>query len=266
VTEAASLALDAAATEVSPSNSLTSLLRADMTAQLRSYMSLVLNFALPNILLVAVSLGKNSTAKVQKLGGPYFIVELALTVGLVSIGSIAYSMSIAQDRDRGVLQRLRVTPAPTWTIMASRWIVQLAAVVVMSVEVLVVAGLLENVTLSAGRYVLTVLVAMLGITVFLSIGQAIAGLIPSADTLSAAGRLVYVPLILLSLFGQSDIFGTTFEMVSRWSPGGCLETLLASAMGATAWSGQAWEALFASFAYTVVFAVVGIRWFRWTAQ
>ena len=244
------------------SSSLKVLLRADSTAQVRTPLSLVITFALPLILLVATGLGKNSAA----LGGPEFRISLALTVGLVSIGTVGYSLAIARDRDTGVLQRLRVTPAPTWTIMVSRWMVQLGAVLVMAIVVLVVAALFVGVTLPPQDYLFTVLVALLGSAVFLSIGQAIAGLIASADTLNAAGRLLYVPLIGLSLFGDSDRLGTTVELVSRWSPGGCLETLLSAAMGASAWSGQSWGALFASFGYTVVFGVIGIRWFRWVSH
>ena len=244
------------------SSSLTVLLRADSTAQVRNPLSLVITFGVPLILLVATGLGKNSAA----LGGPEFRISLALTVGLVSIGTVGYSLAIARDRDGGVLQRLRVTPAPTWTIMVSRWIVQLGAVLVMAIVVLVVAAVFLHITLSPQEYLFTVLVALLGSAVFLSIGQAIVGLIASADTLNAAGRLLYVPLIGLSLFGNTDRLGTTVEMVSRWSPGGCLETLLSAAMGATAWSGQSWGALFASFGYTVVFAVIGIRWFRWVSH
>jgi len=244
------------------SSSLKVLLRADSTAQVRTPLSLVITFALPLILLVATGLGKNSAA----LGGPEFRISLALTVGLVSIGTVGYSLAIARDRDTGVLQRLRVTPAPTWTIMVSRWMVQLGAVLIMAIVVLVVAALFVGVTLPPQDYLFTVLVALLGSAVFLSIGQAIAGLIASADTLNAAGRLLYVPLIGLSLFGDSDRLGTTVELVSRWSPGGCLETLLSAAMGASAWSGQSWGALFASFGYTVVFGVIGIRWFRWVSH
>ena len=244
------------------SSSLKFLLRADITAQVRTSMSLVLTFALPLILLVATGLGKRSVA----LGGPQFRISLALTVGLVSIGTVGYSLSIARDRDTGVFQRLRVTPAPTWIIMGSRWIVQLGAVLVMAVAVLVVAGLFMGVTLPPQDYLFTVLVALLGSAVFLSIGQAIVGLIASADTLNAAGRLLYVPLIGLSLFGNTDRLGTTVELVSRWSPGGCLETMLSAAMGATAWTGQSWGALFASAGYTVVFGVIGIRWFRWVSH
>ena len=244
------------------SSSLKVLLRADGTTQVRTPLSLVITFALPLILLVATGLGKNSAA----LGGPEFRISLALTVGLVSIGTVGYSLATARDRDTGVFQRLRVTPAPTWTIMVSRWIVQLGAVLAMAIVVLVVAALFVGITLPPLDYLFTVLVALLGSAVFLSIGQAIVGLIASADTLNAAGRLLYVPLIALSLFGNSDRLGTTVEQVSRWSPGGCLETLFSAAMGATAWNGQCWEALFASLGYTVVFGVIGIRWFRWISH
>lgn len=244
------------------SSSLKVLLRADVTAQVRAPFSLVLTFALPLILLVATGLGKNSAA----LGGPEFRISLALTVGLVSIGTVGYSLSIARDRDIGVFQRLRVTPTPTWAIMVSRWIVQLGAVLVMAIVVLLIAAVFLGIALPPQDYVFTVLVTLLGSAVFLSIGQAIVGLIASADTLQAAGRLLYVPLIGLSLFGDTDRLGTAVQMASRWSPGGCLETLLSAAMGATAWSGQTWGALFASLGYTVVFAVIGIRWFRWVSR
>jgi len=242
--------------------SLKVLLRADVTAQVRAPLSLVFTLALPLILLVTTGLGKNSTVLV----GPGFRISLALTVGLVSIGTVGYSLSIARDRDIGVFQRLRVTPTPTWAIMVSRWIVQLGAVLVMDIVVLLVAAVFLGMTLSPQAYVFTILVTLLGSAVFLSIGQAIVGLIASADTLQAAGRLLYVPLIALSLFGNTDRFGTAVQMVSRWSPGGCLETLLSAAMGASASSDQTWGALFASLGYTVVFAVIGIRWFRWVSR
>lgn len=244
------------------SASLTALLRADVEAQLRTYRSLIITFALPLIMLLVTGAGKRSSA----LGDADFRIALALTVGMVSTGTIGYSLAVARDRDGGVFQRLRVTPTPTWVIMASRWIVQLVQVFIMAVVVLAVGAIFVNVTLPAQDYVFTVLVALVGSAVFLSIGQAIAALIPSADTLNAMGRLLYVPLIGLSVFGNSDLLGTTFEMVSRWSPGGCLETMFSATMGSAPWTGETWAALLASFAYTVVFASVGVRWFRWGSR
>lgn len=247
----------------SPLSALKVLLRADAVVQARSYRSLLITFALPGFLLVVSSQGGK---RVAALGGRTILVALVLTLGLVSIGALGYALSIATDRDRGVLQRLRVTPAPAWAIMGSRWIVQVASALLMSVVVFVVASFVDGITLSFAQYVLTLLVAVLGAAIFLSIGQAVAGLIASAETLNATGRLIYVPLVGLSFFGHSTALGTTFEMVSRWSPGGCLETLFTVTLGAGGWTGESWGALAAGLAYTAAFAAVGVRWFRWTGR
>ena len=72
--------------------------------------------------------------------------------------------------------------------------------------------------------------------------------------------------ITLGIFGHSTIFGTTFETISRWSPGGAVATLLAGAMQPAAWSADTWWALLASVLYAVVFAGIGIRWFQWSSR
>ncbi len=143
-----SASMDPAATDASWLTPLKVLLRADITVQLRSYRSLFLSFALPLLVLIITSSGGKRAAK---LGGTAVVVQLALTVGLVSICAIGYSTSVARDRDKGIFQRLRVTPAPTWTIMGSRWIVQVAAVLVMSVVVLVAAAVIVGVDALGGR-------------------------------------------------------------------------------------------------------------------
>jgi len=75
-----------------------------------------------------------------------------------------------------------------------------------------------------------------------------------------------LPLFALGLFGQSTIFGTTFELISRWSPGGTVETLPSGAMNPSSCSSDTWLALAVSTAYSVVFAGIGIRWFQWGAR
>ena|SRR5438094_2972215 len=91
-------------------------------------------------------------------------------------------------------------------------------------------------------------------------------LIKSPDAVNAVGRLSYLPLFALGLFAHSTIFGTTFETIARWSPGGAVVTLLAGAMQPAAWSADTWWALLASVFYAVVFAGIGIRWFQWSTR
>jgi len=230
--------------------------------QLRNNRALLLSFALPLVVLFALFTSKFYTA----LGDRQFRVAAVLTLGMASIAILGYSMTVARDREKGVFQRLRVTPAPTWTIMTSRLLVQVAAILVMTVLVLVAAALFEGFSLTAEAYVLTFICVIFSSTLFLGVGQALAGLVKSAETLNAVGRIAYLPLFALGLFGQSTIFGTTFELISRWSPGGTVETLLTGAMNPSSWNSDTWLALAASTAYSVVFAGIGIRWFQWGAR
>ena len=241
---------------------LRSLLQADLTVQLRNGRALLLTFFPP----LAVLYGLSAAKRGAQLGGPIVNVALALTLGIALIAILGYTASVARDRELGVFQRLRVTPAPPWTIMVSRLAVQIVSMLAMSVVVLVAAAIIENVRLDPAAYLLTLVVVIFSSAVFLGVGQALVGLIKSTDTVNAVGRLSFLPLVALGVFAHSTIFGTTFETIARWSPGGAVATLLAGAMRPVAWSGDSWWAFLASVLYAIVFAGIGIRWFQWSAR
>lgn len=241
---------------------LKALLQADVTVQLRNPRALVLMVLPPLVILYALSAGKRST----QFGSPMFKVAAALTLGIASIAILGYTATVARDRELGVFQRLRVTPAPTWAIMVSRLAVQILSMLVMTVVVLAAAAIVEKLSLDPAAYLLTILVVIFSSAVYLGVGQALVGLISSANTVNAVGRLSFLPLYALGLFGHSDIFGTTFETIARWSPAGAVATLLSGAMNPAAWSSETWWALMASVAYSIVFAGIGIRWFQWSTH
>src|SRR5438128_4931254 len=115
---------------------LTALLRADFTLQLRNGRALVLALLPPLVLLYAQFAGKRGV----QLGDPVFRVATSITFGIASIAILGYTATVARDREKGVFQRLRVTPAPTWTIMVSRLAVQLVSMLVMKVVVVLAAA------------------------------------------------------------------------------------------------------------------------------
>ncbi len=246
----------------SPASAFVALLQADSSVQVRNGRAWLLSLALPLIVLYALFAGKR--ARTEALGAPTVRLAVAIMVGMSALAVLGYSLSVARDREKGVFQRLRVTPAPTWTIMGSRLVVQVGAILVMAVVVLVAGAVFENISLSIGGYVLTIAVAMLSSALYLSIGQAFAGLVTSADTINAMGRFVLIPLVGLGLLSHFNVFGQTFETVARWSPGGTVTTMLAAAMQPHTWTGETWWAIVAGCAYTVVCVWAGIRWFRWS--
>jgi ABC-2 type transport system permease protein len=240
---------------------LTSLIDADLRVQLRNGRALVIGLLLPLVLMYVLGVGKRGA-----IFPPNFRLALAISLGITSVAVLGYTMTVARDREAGVFQRLRVTPAPTWAIMGSRLAVQVASIVVMTVVVFIVGGVILDLTLSPGAYALTIGVAILGAAEFLSVGQMIVGLMKSAETVNAIGRLLFLPLFALGMFGNVSVFGTALETVARWSPGGALIDMLVGAMAPATWNADNWWSVLVSLGYAFAFAAVGIRWFQWQTR
>ena len=160
---------------------------------------------------------------------------MAIALALVSNSILGYAPTVARDREQGVFQRLRVTPAPTWTIMTSRLAMQALANLLITVIVVIVGTRMHHVSLSAGTYGLVLLVSIVGGAVFLSIGQALVGLVKSTDSINAAGRVLTIGLVLLSTLAQAGTLGSAWESISRWSPVGVVMTLFAAVLNLSAW-------------------------------
>jgi ABC-2 type transport system permease protein len=243
-----------------------SLLRADFTVLLRSGRTLLLNIVLPVFILVITGLQTGKGAGASPLGGALFSIGLALTYGLMSSSLIGYSLTVARDREAGIFQRLRVTPAPTWAIMSSRLLVQIVLDVIMTVIVVIIGTIIHNLALTAGEVLLIFVVSIAGGAMFLAIAQAIVGLVRSAAVVNALGRVLYVVLLLLGLLGSSGILGTTVKGISNWTPVGAMITLYGGVLDLTKWDWTDTDAVIATLGYIVVGAFVGIRWFRWESR
>lgn len=239
-----------------------SLLRADAIVLMRSRIATVLSLALPVVIIIVTSFNKN----VNRLGNPSLVIGLAITLGLLASCLLGYSLGLARDREIGVLQRLRVTPAPTWTIMTSRIVVQIVTNLISSLIVLIVGVILHGLAPSFGQYVLVLVVAVLGAAVFLSIGQALVGLVPSTGAINAIGRILFILLVLVGILGGTGVLGDVIKSIAGWTPVGALMTLFSDVLNGTGWSDQDLYALLASLGYVIVFAFIGIRWFRWEAR
>ena len=241
---------------------MSSLLRADALVLLRNKVSMTLSLLLPIVILVATTFGKTRS----RLGGPELIIGLALTLGLLTSCLLGYSLSLAHDREVGVLQRLRVTPSPTWIIMTSRIVIQVATNLIASVIVVIVGAILHGLSLNPAQYALVLAIAALGAANILAIGQALVGLVKSTAAINAIGRLLFIVLVLLGILGGTGILGDTIKAIAAWSPVGALMTLFSDVLDKAAWGAQDGYSLLASLGYILVFSFIGIRWFRWDSQ
>jgi ABC-2 type transport system permease protein len=124
---------------------LSSLLRAVFTTQWRNRRSVMLVVLVPIVILISWK------GLVEKFGGT-FVLSNCITIGLNAIGLMGYSNAIARDRDKGVFQRLRVAPIPSWSIMMSRLLVQLAMILIVTTAIFVVGNNYDKISLSPSGY------------------------------------------------------------------------------------------------------------------
>jgi len=238
---------------------LSALLRADFTTQWRNRRSFILILIVPVIILIS---WKGIIDKV----GAAFALSSCITIGLIAIGLMGYSNAIARDRDKGIFQRLRVAPVPSWSIMASRLAVQLAMILLVTIAVFLGGYYFDHITISPVGYALTLLTAFVGGAVYLGLGQVIVGLIRNPETVNSTTRLVYFMFIMVGMFGEFGILGKELQQVVVWSPYGTVEKILSGSMQPSTWTHDTSTALLVTFLYAAVFFVVGIKRFQWSGR
>ena len=238
---------------------LTALLRADFTTLWRNRRAVVMVFLVPIVLLIS---WKPFVAK----NGAAFVLSNSLTYGLIAIGLMGYTNSIARDRDKGIFQRLRVAPAPNWTIMISRIVVQLSMIALVTTAIFIVGWDYDKITLNPAGYALTYLTAIVGGAVYLALGQIIVGLIKNPETVNSTSRLVYFSFVIVGIFGGMGMLGKQIQEITQWSPYGTVKTILAVGMVPGSWTMDSTYALLATLGYTLVFATIGIKNFKWNTK
>lgn len=244
------------------SAALSALLSADLKTQWRNRRSVILLLIVPVIILIS---WKGLIEHMGKAGGP-FALSSCITIGLTAVGLMGYSNAIARDRDKGVFQRLRVTPVPTWSIMGSRLIIQLLMILLLTTFVFIVGSEYDKVTLSPAGYALTYITAFIGGALYLGLGQMIVGMVKNAETVNSTTRLVYFLFIMVGMFGDLGVLGNKLKDIIKWSPYGTVKTILAASMEPSNWDNHATMALLATIAYAILFSFLGIKNFKWNSQ
>jgi len=249
-------------TNTLPSSSavFSQLLKADFTTIWRNRRASALVILVPTIILVSWK------GLIDKVGGA-FVLANCITIGLTAIGLMGYSNTIARDRDKGIFQRLRVAPVPTWTIMASRLTVQLIMIIITTLILFIVSYEFDGIKdISAAGYICGMLMAIVGGAVYLSLGQVIVGLVTNPETVNVVTRLVYFTFIMIGMFGELGDLGKQMGIGVKWSPYGTVKHILSAAFTPSTWDQHSSTALLVTMGYTIVFIFFGIKWFRWNTK
>ena len=235
------------------------LLRADLKTQWRNRRAVILSLLVPVIILYSWK-----PLVTEKVISGAVALASCTTIGLMAIGLMGYTNSVARDRDKGIFLRLRVAPLPAWTIMISRLFVQLLMILLVTIFVLLAGYFLEGITIPAEGYALAFIAAIVGAAVYLALGQVIVGLIKNPEIVNATTRLVYFVFIMTGMLGQFGMLGDAVQTSIKWSPYGTVQTILSASMEPSKWTNATTEALLVTIGYAVVLATIGIRKFQWS--
>ena len=233
----------------------------------------VFTFALPVILLVIF--GQVFRGDIANTGVPvvqYFTAGI-IASGVMSVTFVGLGVSIAAERDSGVLKRLAGTPLPPAAYFAGKAI---AAMVITCAEVacmLAIGAALLGVHLPAtpGRWITFSWVLALGVAACGLAGIAISSLPRTAASASAVVNLPYLVLSFISgVYFVFTALPPSLQHIAAWFPlkwlsQGLQSVFLPGALLA-AEPAHSWEhgrVALVLGAWLVVSLVICVRTFRW---
>jgi ABC-2 type transport system permease protein len=107
------------------------------------------------------------------------------------------AITLVNRREMGLLKRLRLSPLPTWMLLAAIFINSMIIALIQIVLVLLVGWIGYGVT-GPHDALLFVLVLIVGMLSFTALGVAISTLVPNADSAGPIVSLVFFILVALS--------------------------------------------------------------------
>ncbi len=250
----------------SPAGTFAALTRAEFTAYTRSARTLLWTVLLPLLILVLGEVGV--PAALRHTAAPVLQGSAsAITAGIFALGLFGYATVLANYRDRGVFQRLRCSPAPTWQLLAARLLVQLVGVVAQAIIVFAAARAVYGFApgwAGAGLAAAAVLVAGLAA---LAVGQVVAALARSAGSVTGVARVLLFAFFLLEgAFVSTQSWPAWLLHTANWTPVRMTLNLLTAGVVRQHWGAADDRYLLGLLAWVVVLGYVGLSRFRWDPE
>ena len=127
-----------------------------------------------------------------------YYVPAIVSLAVISATLQSLAINLAQDRERGLLKRVRGTPLPTATFVSGRVGNSLVVSVLMVVLVAVIGNLVYNVSLPDETIPAVLLTLAVGAFSFCCLGFALTAAIPSEDAAPAISNATVLPLYFIS--------------------------------------------------------------------
>jgi ABC-2 type transport system permease protein len=202
---------------------------------------------------------------------PYAIQ--ALTANLLIFGNVAGSftglaISMVEQREEGMLKRLRGTPLRPWRYLVAQALVYVALACVIGVVIMVVGVLVFDLQVVWRLLPAALLVLVAGTLSLCLLGLAISAVTPTVEAATAVTNAVTFPLLFASgLFLPLEILPSWLARVASVFPLLPLGRAMRGTFDdAAAWPGFAWTDLAIVAAWGLAGLLLAARFFRWTPR
>jgi ABC-2 type transport system permease protein len=185
---------------------------------------------------------------------------IGIIIGITGLMNIP--MSVATEREKGILKRLRATPIHPQTILMG-WVIMYFIVTMVGALLLIIAGKIIYNLQFEGSIINVFLAFTLSTFSFLSLGFVIASVAPTARTANIVGMIIFFPMMFLS--GATfplQMMPETIRQISRFLPLTYVVQLLQGL-----WFGELWAdhlpGVIILFGLLITGVFISAKTFRW---
>lgn len=198
-------------------------------------------------------------------GSTYYLPGI-VALGIISATFFNLSISLAIQRERGILKRVRSTPLPPWVFMAGKIATASVVSLLLVFAVTLLGRVVYGVTVPTNTLPGLVLTVLVATAVFCALGFALSSFIPSENAAPAVVNAVILPLYFFSGIFIPGVPDWMSSVASVFPVKHTFDALLHAFDPATTGNGIEWGDLAVLAVWGVVAVVVSLRWFRWTPR
>ncbi len=195
-------------------------------------------------LMFAVVIGKSNSPD-----APRFLLAAYSTFGVMAPGLFGFGMSLALERDNGLLTLKRALPMPPAAYLLAKMVMAMLMALMIAVLLQLLAVLVAHVPLQAGQVLHLTLVCVIGALPFCALGLLLGTLI-KGEAAPAVINMLYLPMAFLSglWFPLSMLPALIRNLAPIW-PSHHLNMLALAAVGFD--TGSAWPHVLWLLVFTV---------------
>ncbi|HSJ18357.1 MAG TPA: ABC transporter permease [Solirubrobacterales bacterium] len=208
---------------------------------------------------------------IDELGGvktTTYYVPAIVTLAVISATMVSPAISITQDRESGVLKRVRGTPLPPPVFIAGRVGNAIVISLLMVVLVTLIGRVVYDVEVPGATAPAVLVTLAVGAAAFSCLGIALTTVIPSEDAAPAVTNVVALPLYFISgiFIPESEIPDGVLHVADVFPFRHFFEAFFAAFDPNTTGSGIELGNLAVVAAWGAVGLIVAALWFRWTPR